>query len=248
MLSNIFSATFSLSRPNILVLDSPSTIAATSPFNARKAGILGFSSLCRKKYFALNDDYTLNLDEIYKIIQLNQPFVMYGFTYIIFLYVLSKSIPSEVKHALVNCPLIHGGGWKKIIEHKLSHSDFNALVFSSLGTNKVYNYYGMVEQTGSIYFSCSQGYFHNNMYCSIIPRDITTLQPDFSPGDHPRLAQVLSVLPTSYPGHSILTEDLVSVHSSSMSPCSCGTPGLSFEVVGRLPKSEARGCSDTFAS
>ena len=173
---------------------------------------------------------------------------MYGFTYVIFLYVLSQSFPPEIKLSLVNRPLIHGGGWKKIVDKKLSHTDFNNLVFTSLGTSDVYNYYGMVEQTGSIYFTCNQGFFHNNMYCSIIPRDISTLQPDFSPGDHPRLAQVLSVLPTSYPGHSILTEDLVTVHSSSMSPCSCGNPGLSFEVVGRLPKSEARGCSDTFSS
>ena len=106
----------------------------------------------------------------------------------------------------------------------------------------------MVEQTGSVYFSCSNGLFHNNMYCSIIPRDISTLEPDYSIGSHPRLAQVLSALPTSYPGQSILTEDLVTIHSGTSSFCSCGRPGLGFQVVGRLPKSEARGCSDTFSS
>ena len=47
VLSNIFSSTFSLSRPNILVLDTPSTIASSSSL-LRKAGILGFSSLVER--------------------------------------------------------------------------------------------------------------------------------------------------------------------------------------------------------
>ena len=82
----------------------------------------------------------------------------------------------------------------------------------------------------------------------LLSTDISTLEPDYSIGSHPRLAQVLSALPTSYPGQSILTEDLVTIHSGTSSFCSCGRPGLGFQVVGRLPKSEARGCSDTFSS
>jgi hypothetical protein len=55
--------------------------------------------------------------------------------------------------------------------------------------------------------------------------------------------QVLSCLPTSYPGHSLLTEDagiLLGVDN-----CPCGRLGKYFHVTGRLAQAEIRGCSDT---
>jgi len=60
------------------------------------------------------------------------------------------------------------------------------------------------------------------------------------------LLQVLSVLPRSYPGHSLLTEDLGVVHS--IDPESCGRKGKAFTVLGRLPRAELRGCSDVIAA
>jgi hypothetical protein len=54
----------------------------------------------------------------------------------------------------------------------------------------------------------------------------------------------VSCLPTSYPGHSLLTEDLGIIHGADLS----GTvmKGRSFEILGRVPRAELRGCSDTF--
>ena len=37
-------------------------------------------------------------------------------------------------------------------------------------SNKIINYYGMVEQTGSIFFECDKGYFHTSIYSDIIIR------------------------------------------------------------------------------
>ena len=56
------------------------------------------------------------------------------------------------------------------------------------------------------------------------------------------LIQLVSLLPRSYPGHSILTEDLGTVFGED--DCKCGKPGKYFKIWGRLPKSEIRGCSD----
>jgi hypothetical protein len=56
--------------------------------------------------------------------------------------------------------------------------------------------------------------------------------------------QLLSTLPRSYPGHSILTEDRAQLLGEDN--CSCGLPGKYFRILGRLPQAEARGCSDTF--
>ena len=58
--------------------------------------------------------------------------------------------------------------------------------------------------------------------------------------------QVLSVLPLSYPGHSLMTEDLGVVHGIDDS--TCGRKGKRFLVVGRVARTELRGCSDTHAS
>ena len=54
---------------------------------------------------------------------------------------------------------------------------------------------------------------------------------------------MLSALPESYPGHSILTEDLARVEA--VDSCPCGRHGKAVSVLGRVPKAELRGCSDT---
>ena len=54
---------------------------------------------------------------------------------------------------------------------------------------------------------------------------------------------MLSILPHSYPGHNILTEDLGVIHGED--DCKCGRRGKYFSVLGRIPNSEIRGCSDT---
>ena len=55
--------------------------------------------------------------------------------------------------------------------------------------------------------------------------------------------QLFSIIPTSYPGHNILTEDLGEIVDNSK--CICADRGKAFLVHGRMPKSEIRGCSDT---
>ena len=57
------------------------------------------------------------------------------------------------------------------------------------------------------------------------------------------IIQLLSLLPTSYPGHNILTEDMGEIVSSKS--CVCSNKGKRFKVYGRNKDSEIRGCSDT---
>jgi len=58
--------------------------------------------------------------------------------------------------------------------------------------------------------------------------------------------QVLSVLPRSYPGHSLLTEDVGALLGED--DCPCGRLGRTLRVDGRLKSAEPRGCSDTHAA
>ena len=58
------------------------------------------------------------------------------------------------------------------------------------------------------------------------------------------LVQVISLLPISYPGNSILTEDVGKIYG--IDDCKCGKPGKYFKIFGRVEKSEIRGCSDAY--
>jgi hypothetical protein len=53
----------------------------------------------------------------------------------------------------------------------------------------------------------------------------------------------LSLLPHSYPGHSILTEDIGKL--VGVDTCPCGRKGKYFKIFGRIKNAEIRGCSDT---
>ena len=53
--------------------------------------------------------------------------------------------------------------------------------------------------------------------------------------------QLISILPKSYPGHVILTEDLGEIVENN---CSCKNMGKRFKVIGRAKRSEIRGCSN----
>ena len=103
------------------------------------------------------------------------------------------------------------------------------------------NYYGMIEQTGSIYFECDLGYLHSNDYASVIVRNNNLEELPFGVEG---IIQSISTLPKSYPGHSLLTEDIGVVHGYD--DCKCGKKGVYFNVKGRLSKSIVRGCSDVY--
>ena len=56
------------------------------------------------------------------------------------------------------------------------------------------------------------------------------------------LVQLVSLLPSSYPGHLILSEDTGEIFGED--DCSCGRLGKYFKLHGRIKNAEIRGCSD----
>ena len=125
----------------------------------------------------------------------------------------------------------------------MSKEEFKARLKNACSLERVYDYYGMAEQTGSIFMECEHGHLHASDYSGIIIR-----RSDFSVCDigEKGLIQVLSVLPRSYPGHSLLTEDEGGV--LGVDDCPCGRKGAYFSVIGRIKNAELRGCSDTYAA
>ena len=135
--------------------------------------------------------------------------------------------------------LLHGGGWKKMEALQVDQRTFNKAATEGLGISRVANYYGMVEQTGSLYVECAEGYLHEPSENAFLVRDIQTLKP-LTPGNSGYL-QVFSTIQRSYPGHSVLTED---IGAEIAGTCSCGNANRRVQIIGRAPKTEIRGCSD----
>ena len=102
----------------------------------------------------------------------------------------------------------------------------------------------MVEQTGSIFMECESGHLHASIYSDVVIRDYNSFK---SVGHGQQgLIQLVSLLPLSYPGHSILSEDVGEILGED--DCACGRKGKYFRIIGRIKNAETRGCSDTYAS
>ena len=138
--------------------------------------------------------------------------------------------------------MFHGGGWKQLESESVDTFEFKKRIIDSTQISKVHNYYGMVEQTGSIYVECEMGFFHTPSFSDVIIRNHKTHKPEKNRSKG--LIQLLSLIPKSYPGHSILTEDLGTIYG--VDDCQCGRKGKYFKVHGRIKSAEIRGCSDTY--
>lgn len=244
ILSRIVSSFLGGSRVPMLIIDCESTVKNRNQFSARAAGITGFSIFASKRIFALNDDMTLNLEGIKEFIEENsqKTIMLFGFTFIVYQHFYQELLKHKNEIDLSNAVLIHGGGWKKLIDQAVDANTFKSQLNSVCGLTRIHDYYGMVEQTGTIHMECESGFLHTSEYSDIITRRSN----DFSVCEFGEkgIIQLLSLLPFSYPGHSILTEDLGSIYGED--DCNCGRKGKYFKIYGRLKNAELRGCSDTY--
>lgn len=243
-LANIGGDFFGTSRLPLLIVDRPDVLKNRELFSARGAGILGFSIFSSKICYALNQDMELDLDGIQEFLNgcKGNQILIFGFTYIIWKYFYEALRQSLEKLHLEEAILVHGGGWKKLQAESVSSDEFKKGIREVAGIKIIHNYYGMAEQSGCIYMECSYGNLHASIYSDIITRR----PEDFSPckiGEK-GIIQVLSPLPHSYPGHSILTEDEGIIQGED--DCPCGRLGKYFKIMGRIPQAQIRGCSDTY--
>lgn len=244
-LNKIVSSFLGSKRAPMIIVDNENSIKDRKLFSARGAGILGFSMFGSERLFALDQDMSLKINEIKEFIikHSGHKIFIFGFTYIIYKHLFQELKRLNIELDLSNAILIHGGGWKKLISESVSSSLFKENLRKVCGIRSIHDYYGMVEQTGSIYMECEYGYLHAPVFSDIIiRRPLDFAEAEFG---EKGIIQLLSILPYSYPGHSILTEDegvLIGVDD-----CQCGRLGKYFNVLGRLKNAELRGCSDTYA-
>jgi Acyl-protein synthetase, LuxE len=166
-----------------------------------------------------------------------------GFTYILYTKVIKPLKESGAVFKLSRqSKVIHIGGWKKLESQKVSRETFLRDVHETLGIDEqnIFDFYGFTEQMGLIYGSKGSSSKTASLYSEIIIRDFQTLEPaeDGKIG----LIQILSPLPHSYPGISVLTDDVGRITGRGTDKE--GRWGTQFEILGRAQQSETRGCGD----
>ena len=232
-------------RLPFLVVDSPAVLRDRSLFSARGAGILGFSMLGHGLTYALNEQYEIDYAGLDAFLQKHrgQRVLMFGFTFMLREH-FCKALQRDGRKLELDGIILHGGGWKNLESRAVSREAFAHGLAEVTGIRTVRNYYGMIEQAGSIFMECEKGNLHASVFSDVIARDPQTfaVQPPGKQG----LLQLVSLLPTSYPGHSILTEDVGEI--VGIDGCPCGRKGTHFVVHGRVKNAEVRGCSDTYAA
>lgn len=231
-------------RLPMLIVDSKSVVKDRRLFSARGAGILGFSMLGRDVTYALDDKMNLDIEAIEKFLERHkdEAIFVFGFTFMIWehFYKALQNVNKTID--LSRGIMFHGGGFKKLMEQAVDNETFKERLKSVCHIQEVYNYYGMVEQTGSIFMECEHGHLHASIFSDVLIRN----PKDFSlcKEGEKGLIQLVSLIPGSYPGHSLLSEDIGEITGEDS--CPCARLGKTFKIHGRIKQAEIRGCSDTY--
>lgn len=235
-------------RRPYLVIDVRQSLSGQVELGARGAAIQGLRSFATELVCALTTDHDGRaiLDETSLFACAakwrDAEVLVYGFTHMVWQQFV---VPLQAKGVCLDMPnvrVLHSGGWKRLQEQAVTPTVFARGVASVFGCSesRVVDFYGMVENVGVIYPDCAYGNKHVPAFAEVIVRDPLTLEPVEVGGQG--LVQVCSVLPSSFPGFLVLTEDIAEVVQDD--GCRCGRRGTAFRFVKRVPKAEVRGCGN----
>jgi phenylacetate-coenzyme A ligase PaaK-like adenylate-forming protein len=243
-LMSIISSFLGKSRLPLIILDTNLLKTDRTMFSARGAGTTGFMIFGTDILFALDETMQINIPAMREFLDKHkdETILFFGYTYMIWQYIVGILKKNNISLNIPKGILFHSGGWKKLKDQAVNTETYNESIRDVLGNIKVYNYYGMAEQLGSIFVECEYGHMHCSIYSDIIVRRYT----DFSCAEMGErgFIELLSLLPVSYPGHVLLTEDEGEILGED--DCPCGRLGKYFRIHGRVKGAEIRGCSDTY--
>ncbi|HVJ53582.1 MAG TPA: long-chain fatty acid--CoA ligase [Aliidongia sp.] len=242
-LAIIMGALLGPERLPMVLIDSQSLLRDRASVNARAAGVLGMMPLGRQHFFALDGEMRLDVEGLRGFLEKfrGQRVLLFGFTYIVWKHFAPAMAEAGLRFE--DAILVHSGGWKKLAEEAVDNDGFKRAIRERTGIGRIHNFYGMAEQVGSVFVEGEDGLLYPPAFADIVIRNPLTLRP--VPVGESGVVQVLSLLPRSYPGHSLLTEDLGRiVHVDGAAPGHCGK---GFVIEGRVPRAELRGCSDVAA-
>lgn len=238
-------------RRPYLVLDAEEAAAASDRLVARGAAIRGIGTFASETVYGCDldagGDITADFDRIGDFIDRHpgEPVLLFGFTFMVWTRFVLEAEKRGIRFRLPGATLLHSGGWKKLREEAVSRGEFSSRTAAVLGCEpaSILDFYGMVEQVGTVFVDCEAGHKHAPAFADVIIRRPLTFEP-VAPGEE-GIIEVLSVLPASYPGLAVLTEDQGELLGED--DCPCGRRGRHFRFTSRVERVEVRGCGDVFA-
>ena len=198
----------------MLIADTRSVLQDRTQFTARGAGILGMAPFGRDHLYLLDASEEERGAWLAK--HAGEPVLVFGFTFMVW-----QHLPGGAD--LRGGILIHSGGWKALADQAVTPEEFRRVVAARTGIERVHNFYGMAEQTGTVYVECEAGALHAPATGDVVVRDPATWAP--APRGEQGVVEVVSTLPESYPGHALLTEDLGRVVRGRRLPVRAAGPG-----------------------
>jgi hypothetical protein len=218
-------------RPFLILDEDPAASPSPRKISARSAATRGFLLFADSaEYFLKEEDGGLHLDDeklaksLAEHERSGREVCLFGFTYILYALVIKRLKEAKASFRLPDrAKVVHIGGWKKL------ESESNVIDF-----------YGFTEQMGLVY--AGGGYSPKVVpaYSEVVIRDFNTLRP--AKDGQAGLIQILTPLPHSYPGISVLTDDVGRIVGRGRDEA--GRWGARFEILGRAENAEARGCGD----
>lgn len=233
-------------RRPLFILDRAQGLRERSGLSARLAAAMSLRPLASEIHFLLpntdsDDEVDWHRIEAALDADSGADVIVYGLTSILWDAWASRSIPEPLRSRLseTRVAFVHSGGWKRLEARRVDSNSLERELLATSGRgSRVLDFYGLVEQVGLVYPLCAEGFRHVPVWADVIVRSALTLDPLES---EPGLLQLLNVLARGTPSHSVLTEDLGRLVPGS---CPCGRSGKRFDLLGRVPKAEVRGCSN----
>jgi len=238
-------------RPFIVLDVPPAPATADRELSARIAGMRGYLMAATKTEYVLRGDGdrpSLDIDKLTALVEqfrtAGEPFCLLGYTYLLYRYAVVPLREAGLRLRLPDdAAILHFGGWKKLRDQAVGREELVAQTAETFGVapRAICDIYGFTEQLGVIYPDDAEGIKRVPAYSEVFVRDPRTLEivPDGQTG----FLEFVCPLPHSYPGVAVLLDDLGRIVTRR--PGADGSQGTGFEVVGRAPQTESRGCGDT---
>ncbi|MBA2962921.1 MULTISPECIES: hypothetical protein [Ramlibacter] len=231
-------------RRPLLVLDSAASLRRRGEFSARILAAMSLKPFASEVFFLLSDaGDPASFSTIQLECALNQggDLLVYGFSWMLWLAWARRELPQALRDEVARRRIcfVHSGGWKKLEAASVDRAVFDSTLLAGAGTGSlVLDYYGLVEQMGVVFPVCDQGARHVPRWADVLVRDSWSLAAlETGVGQ----LQLLNTVSWGAPCHSVLTEDLGRLLPGR---CACSRSGPRFELLGRVPQAELRGCAN----
>lgn len=254
-LSLILSELMGPARRPFVVFDVDPVVpgAPDKTLPARVAGLRGYLMMASWVYYALDaveGEPKLDVERLGELLSrctaAGTPICLIGFTYLFYINVVNVLLNLGIQLRLpAGSMILHFGGWKRLSDRAVGRARLNADAASVFIADDlaIRDVYGFTEQLGVVYPDDGSGLRAVPAWAEVLVRDPFTL--DVLPDGKPGLLQFITPLPYSYPGFSLLLDDIGRVVSRGREVA--GRYSTQFEVLGRAKDSETRGCGDTLA-